>query len=90
MANKRELKKTINCVCGELFAECIAVSLYGENPNMENMNALLSSIAIIQNDYICKISHPEPGLPQKKFFKHLSASFNEQVSEVFDHIGNVH
>ena len=28
MANKRNLKKEINFVCSELFAECIAVSTY--------------------------------------------------------------
>lgn len=28
MTNKRELKKMINDVCNDLFAECIAYSLY--------------------------------------------------------------
>ena len=32
ITNKKDLKKTINYVCSELFAECVAVSLYsGKN-----------------------------------------------------------
>ena len=29
MANKRTLKHSINLVCGDLFAECVAARLYG-------------------------------------------------------------
>lgn len=52
MANKRNLKHTINYVCGELFAECIAVSQYSSKPDNENVNALLRSILAINNDMI--------------------------------------
>ena len=56
--NKRDLKRKINNICSDLFAECVATSLSG-NPDMENVNALLSSIIIIQDDYIRRVSHPE-------------------------------
>ena len=33
MANKRTLKKAITFICEELFAEGVAISLYGPRPN---------------------------------------------------------
>ena len=34
MPNRRDLKKTINYICSELFAECVAASLYNGNPSV--------------------------------------------------------
>ena len=41
MANKRHLKQTINLISEELFAECVAASLYGQN--RESAEALIYS-----------------------------------------------
>jgi hypothetical protein len=89
MTNKRDLKRTINYICSDLFAECVAASLYSGKPEVENVNALLASILNIHNDFIRRISHPEPGMPQKKYFKHLIEDFNKQVNEIIDQIGNL-
>ena len=86
MSNKRDLKKTINYICSDLFAECVAASLYNGKPDEDNVNALLSSILMIQNDYVRRISHPEPGMKQKKKKKNLTKNFNKQVSEIIDQI----
>jgi len=90
MTNKRDLKKTINYICSDLFAECVAASLYGGNPNEEDVNALLTSILEIQNDYVRRISHPEPGMKRKTFYKDLTMNFNKQVGEIIDQIANLH
>lgn len=86
MSNKRDLKKTINYICSELFAECVAASLYNGQPNEDNVNALLSSILMIQNDYVRRISHPEPGMKKEDYFKDLIKNFNKQTSEIIDQI----
>ena len=83
MSNKRDLKKTINYICSELFAECVAASLYNGKPEEDNVNALLSSI---QNDYVSRISHPEPGMETQDYFKDLINNFNKQASEIIDQI----
>nr|MBP7473356.1 hypothetical protein [Prevotella sp.] len=73
MTNKKDLKRTINYICSDLFAECIAASLYGSTkPAEADIDALLSSILIIHSDYIKRISHPEPGMTPKKYFKTLT------------------
>lgn len=89
MANKRNLKHTINYVCGELFAECIAVSQYSSKPDNENVNALFKSILAINNDMIKRVSHPEPGMPAKKYYNDLISSFNKQILEITDQIANL-
>ncbi|MBR7018186.1 MAG: hypothetical protein IKH99_04980 [Prevotella sp.] len=89
MAKKRNLKKVINYICSNLFAECVAASLYGVKTNEENVNALLSSILRMHNDYISRISHPEPGILPKNYYKNILESFNKDVSEVIDQISNM-
>ncbi len=89
MTNRKDLKRTINYICSELFAECIAASLYGGQQDKQNTEALLTSILRINDDFVKRISHPEPGMPKKKYFQVLIHDFNEQVSEIIDQISNV-
>ncbi len=89
MANKRNLKRTINYICSDLFAEAVAASLYGEKPNKDNIDALLTSILIIHSDFISRISHPEPGMNTKLYYKTLIEDFNKQVGEIIDQIQNI-
>ncbi len=88
MANKRSLKRNINYVCSELFSEVVAIS-YTTNASDENVKALLTSIIVIHNDYVRRVSHQEPGLAPKIFFKELITKFNEQASEIVDQISNL-
>lgn len=89
MANKRKLKRTINYICSDLFAECIAASLYNGKQNDDNASALLTSILVIHNDYVRRISHPEPGMKPKVYYQILVSSFKKQIEEVADQIGNL-
>ena len=90
MTNKRNLKKEINFVCSELFAECIAVSTYTKRPDSgDNVNALLKSILRLHSDYIMRVSHPEPGMAAKKYYRVLVDSFNKDINNVVDEIGNM-
>ena len=86
MANKRNLKKKINLICEALFAECVAVSLYGPSPHKENLNAHAFSIVKLQDNAIRRVSHPEPGIPAKKYYNDLREKFAAQVSDVLDQI----
>ena len=60
MANKRSLKSSINSICGELFSEGVAISVY-YNCDKQNADTLLRTIMRMHSDYIMRISHPEPG-----------------------------
>ena len=87
--NKRELKKSVNYICSELFAEGVAASLDSQSANRDNTNALLASVINIQNDFVRRISHPEPGMKAKVFYNQLIKDFNNTVSEVIDQIAHL-
>jgi hypothetical protein len=89
MANKRSLKHGINLICEELFTECVAASLYGNDAHKDNIEALIFTIIRMQADFSSRISHPEPGMPQKAYFKNLREKFTSQVSEIVDQINNL-
>lgn len=85
MANKRDLKRTINYITSELFAETVAASLYNSKPSQEDVDGILSSVVMINNDFISRVSHPEPGI----YYQNLIKDFNKQVSEVVNQIANL-
>lgn len=89
MANKRNLKRNINYVCSELFSEAVAASMHSSKATEEDVNALLASILVIHNDYVRRVSHQEPGLSPKLFYKDLVNNFNKQVSEIVDQVVNL-
>ena len=87
MMNKRTLKKAINGVCDEIFAEAVALSLYGSNRNQENDEALLNSIFKLREDFVSRISHPEPGMKKQEYYKDLREKFIKQAQELADQLG---
>lgn len=89
MGNRKDLKQVINFVCDELLAECVAASLYNGTPDASNVESLLLNIIDVRNDFVSRISHPEPGLPKQKYYNILKQDFNERVSEIIDQIGNL-
>lgn len=84
MANKRSLKRSITLISEELFAECVAASLYGNN--CDSAEALLFSIIKMQDNFVRRISHPEPGMTAKAYFKDLREKFTAQAGEIIDQI----
>ena len=89
MANKRSLKHVINLICEELFAEAVAASLYGNERVKDNADALLFSIIRLQSNYINRISHVEPGMKAKQYFKDLRDKFSAEAGEIIDQINNL-
>lgn len=83
------MKHNISCVCGVLFAECVASSLYSGKTDNENVKALLASILAMNSDYVKRVSHVEPGMKAKVFFADLHTHFSKQVSEMVDQIANI-
>lgn len=89
MANKRDLKRTINYITSELFAETVAASLYNGKPSQEDVDGILSSIVMVNSDFIKRVSHPEPGMKPGIYYQNLIHAFNKQVSEIIDQISNM-
>ena len=84
--NKRSLKKVINAICDEIFADAVAISLYGNNRNAENDEALIRSILAMRDDFVSRISHPEPGMKKQDYYKDLREKFISQAQELADQL----
>ena len=88
MANRRKLKKNINYICSELFAECVAMMHYNLNVKQEDVDNIMARILWTQDEFISRISHTEPG-NVKGFYKKLRADFNAQVEEIVNSISQL-
>lgn len=84
--NKRQLKKSINYVCSALFAECMATSLHTDAKFEDTLKSLLTSILLTHSDFISRVSHPEPGMKPKKYYRALIDDFNKEASGLADQI----
>lgn len=85
MASRKELKKNINYIAGELFTECLVNSLYVPGTDKQKADELMAEILKMQDEFI---SHTEPG-NVKGFYKKLRADFNAKVDEIIDAMGKL-
>ncbi len=88
MSSRKELKKNINYIAGELFMECLVNSLYVPGTDKKKADDLMGEILKIQNEYISRISHTEPG-KAKQYYKKLKEDFNTKVDEVIEALGKL-
>lgn len=88
MANRRQLKKTVNYITGELFAECLMNSLYVPGTDKVKADELMSEVLAMQDDFISRINHTEPG-NVKGYYKKFHQDFNERVDEIIDKIAKL-
>ena len=90
MAKRKTIKRNIHLICTDLWAECVATTLYSATPSDNNVEALLHSIIKLEREYVSRVSHTEPGMEPKKYFKDLFDKFNSHASEIVDQINNLH
>lgn len=88
MANRRELKKNVNYIAGELFSECLINSLYVPGTDKTKADALMAEVLTMQDEFISRISHTEPG-NVKGFYKKFRSDFNNKVDEIIDAIAKL-
>ena len=86
MAKRRELKKSINFLCGELFAECVAVMHYQKPTPREDIDNVMSGILKFQDDMLNRVSHVEPGMKASVFFKKLHEDLISGTDEIVEQI----
>ena len=88
MASRRELKKTVNYISGELFSECLINSMFVPGTDKAKADQLMAEILKMQDEFISRISHTEPG-NVKGFYKKFRSDFNAKVNEIIDAIANL-
>ena len=77
MANRRNLKKQVKLICGEIMTDCFLLSIC-QNADEDKVKDLLAEAVDIYNDFISRISHTEPG-QEKLFYKKLREDFSARI-----------
>ena len=88
MASRRDLKKNVNYIAGELFAECLVNSLLIPDTDKAKADALMAEVLKMQDEFVSRISHTEPG-NVKGFYKKFRSDFNTKVNEIIEAIGSL-
>lgn len=88
MASRRELKKNVNYIAGELFSECLINSTFVPGVDKAKADTLMGEILSMQSDFVSRISHTEPG-NVKAFYKKFRTDFNAKVNEIIEAIGKL-
>ena len=57
-----------------------------QKPQQENAKALLFTIVKMEDEFVRRISHPEPGMKASNYFKDLRDKFSAQVGEIVDQL----
>lgn len=85
MASRKNLKKVITFVVDDLATEAFLMS-YDAKGDTEAWINVFNKIFNLNNDYIARVSHVEPGMPAKKYFKALCDSFSADAKAVLDEV----
>lgn len=88
MASRKDLKKGINYIIGELFTECVFISLSLPEADKAKADKVMTDILNMQDDFVSRISHTEPG-NVKGFYKKLREDFNKRVDEILEEMGQL-
>lgn len=88
MAKRRELKKNVNYIAGELFTECLINCTFIPGTDQAKADELMGKILQMQDEFLSRISHTEPG-NVKGFYKKFHADFNAKVNEIIEEIGKL-
>ncbi|MDE5835673.1 MAG: hypothetical protein K2H50_01550 [Paramuribaculum sp.] len=100
MANKRQLKKEIRYICGEVAAECALAKYLVEDVNKDVLNDSLRDVAALQEETLSRVNVNFDKVPKNfdslkaynitkknfmdKAFKSLTDEFNKRVQEIID------
>ncbi len=88
MASRRQLKKNVNYIAGELFTECLVHASFIPGTDKAKADELMARILMTQNEFVSRISHTEPG-NVKGFYKKFRSDFEAQINEIIEAIGKL-
>lgn len=83
MASRRDLKRDISYVIGDIFTECLIYKELVPGTDKAAAEKLIVDLLRIDNEFITRISHTEPG-KAKEYYRALIKDFQKEISEVLD------
>lgn len=83
MASRRDLKRDISYVIGDIFTECLIYKELVPGTDKNAAEKLIVDLLRIDNEFITRISHTEPG-KAKEYYRALVKDFQKEISAVID------
>lgn len=80
MASRKNLKQNIKYICGELFADCVALRMCEQAEN-DVLDSIMQDIITMNVEYVSRISHTEKG-NVKGYYRKLKEEFSKKTSEI--------
>jgi len=80
MANKRDIKKDINYLTGEVIADCFLYMHIHEGKNEEKAVEIVNAIVNLRNSLMEKVNHLPEGLKGKQVKVHYRTIYNELLA----------
>ena len=74
MASRRDLQRDISYVIGDIFTECLIYKELVPGTDKAAAEKLIVDLLRIDNEFITRISHTEPGKP-KEYYSALIQDF---------------
>lgn len=84
MASRKQLKKSVKMITGNLFADCVALSMCHQS-DMEKFDAFMKEVIELHTDFVSRISHTERG-SEAIYFKKFKQEFTEKVNDLSERI----
>lgn len=85
MASRRQLKRDINYVIGDIFTECLIYKELVPGTNQEEADSIIADLLRIDNEFTTRISHTEPG-NSKQYYRQLVKDFQASMNDVIDRL----
>ncbi|MCQ2084211.1 MAG: hypothetical protein MJY58_06950 [Bacteroidaceae bacterium] len=81
MASRRNLKKDVSYIIGDLFTECLVYKELVPGTDKAAADDLMMDLLEMDTEFITRISHTQPG-EAKQYYRTYLKDFNEAVSNV--------
>ena len=90
MANKRDLKKQISYICGDIATECLIAAEYVKGINKDEMRNIVCKLALLQENALKNVSFAFDKVPgdfsSRNEYKKARAAhrekFNTRIQEI--------
>jgi len=73
MANKREIKKDVDFLVGEVISDCYTFLLINGEKNRDNVIEIIGSIVDKRNDLISRVNNQDKAFDKKQVKSHYKA-----------------
>ena len=87
MASRKQLKKSIKRITGELMTDCVVLNACPPNA-ADKYQPLMAELLQLHTDYVSRLSHVEKG-SERLFFTRLHQDFTTSINDLAERIVSI-